>query len=146
MKAIPPFSGRPSLYCLVRFRNIRVNENLTLKQPLAAIKFPEIVCAALLEQTQKKRIFGLISRDAPSLDAKELPTLKEKPDKKAVDTKKVRPKQGDAKKTPTLIKKSVRNWEIIKSPNLRRVLGCSLRCNVRRIVELCNRNYNGKYG
>ena len=35
--------------------------------------------------------------------------------------------------------------EIIKLRDLRRVFGCSFRCNVGRIVELCNRSYNGKY-
>ena len=35
--------------------------------------------------------------------------------------------------------------ELIKLRDLGRVFGCGFRCNVGRIVELCNRSYNGKY-
>ena len=35
---------------------------------------------------------------------------------------------------------------MIKLPDLRRVFGCSFRCNRQHTVELSNRSYNGKSG
>ena len=35
--------------------------------------------------------------------------------------------------------------EMLKLRDLRRVFGCSFRCDVRRIGKLCNWSYNEKY-
>ena len=34
---------------------------------------------------------------------------------------------------------------MIKLPGWRHVFGCGFRCNIARIVGLCNRSYSGKY-